>query len=385
MFIKGKGMRETLGAGYDFIKVNDKYWFAHAKYNALCSVDENDEVSDVVVFPGYNYINEDKALFGKILSYSKYIVCVPFAAEDIAVYDIENRCFNMIRLKNCGIDEEINQAKFNSVLKINNYLYMFGCTYTGIVRLNLDTFDVEYDFEIIKLIDEIDGTRANNWYFTDAVRCDDSTILLTVGQLPIIVELDTETNTTKIHRIRCSMSGFWGIKKVETKLYIIGIGAKSGNVIVWDYEAGKTSEIKVKNDIGFDVPYSHIFMCSEKIYLLPFDEKYLYSIDTNSGEVKIDDITKEMYRIMDENGNTATTLAARLLDDKLVFVTADDYSWHKYNLKKECLKSASIRITDRQYIREIIRYICERNIANQGYVREEYIDLDGFIDYLECL
>ena len=163
MFIKGKGMREILGAGYDFIKVNDKYWFAHAKYNALCSVDENDEVSDVVVFPGYNYINEDKALFGKILSYSKYIVCVPFAAEDIAVYDIENRCFNMIRLKNCGIDEEINQAKFNSVLKINNYLYMFGCTYTGIVRLNLDTFDVEYDFELTnKVLD-------NNTYILSGV------------------------------------------------------------------------------------------------------------------------------------------------------------------------------------------------------------------------
>lgn len=79
-------------------------------------------------------------LYGNIIYTSGEIFLIPACAENIWIYHIEKKAWNEVRLDE---NERKLQYKFLGAVLYQEYIYMLGHYYPGIMRLNINTKEIE--------------------------------------------------------------------------------------------------------------------------------------------------------------------------------------------------------------------------------------------------
>lgn len=148
----------------NIIKANGAYWFAPIGYNALFKLDEDADKAQCMGC--FSKEQDTNRLYLDIVQYQEKLVFVPLKANAVSLYDMNRGEFTYIPIRlpaedmHTGVTYSSN-SKFTFAGIWENKLYLFPGTYPAIIRVNIDSCEVEYLYEPIdelgKLIREKEG------------------------------------------------------------------------------------------------------------------------------------------------------------------------------------------------------------------------------------
>lgn len=119
----------------DCIECDNKLWIFTYKYNALCVLDmEKETVVYVSSIPGEELRKE--RLVSKMISYNNDIILLPMRANNINIYHVESNIWDKVELPVADGNYDLNY-KFMEAVVYGQYLYMIGCSYPGIIQLDV--------------------------------------------------------------------------------------------------------------------------------------------------------------------------------------------------------------------------------------------------------
>lgn len=123
-----------------FYADKDQVWFFHGKINMLCRYDLNTlEYELIGNVPGEDIYQA--GLYSGTVRYKDTLVLVPGFARSIAIYDIKSNKFDKIELQ--GRDRAFKNYLFEQVEIWNGYLICYPFNYRFILKINLDSNEIE--------------------------------------------------------------------------------------------------------------------------------------------------------------------------------------------------------------------------------------------------
>lgn len=140
-----------------FIEYKDSIWFVPEEASILCQYHLNREsIVHVWLIPG----DAMRALaYNKILKYQNKLVFIPFGAEEIAIFDIEEEVFKKIKLPEEAYQ---NFHKFDDGFIKGNYIYLIPGTYPYVLRINMNNYKLEQSKNLYKMcqryLNKLNGT-----------------------------------------------------------------------------------------------------------------------------------------------------------------------------------------------------------------------------------
>jgi len=146
---------------------NGCLWFTSYHYNALFQMRKNEYRAEYVCsFPKEK---SKRRMYSSIFSYRSKIYCIPLSANSVGIYDQEKGEAVSIEIKKPSSFGNIiyNQdSKFFTGYLDNNYLYMFPHTYPAIVRLDIESLEVEY---FVTAMPRIDANEKQNGFYISQI------------------------------------------------------------------------------------------------------------------------------------------------------------------------------------------------------------------------
>ncbi len=129
-----------------FIEYKDSIWFVPEEASILCKYDLNQErIVHIWLIPG----DAMRALaYNKILKYQNKLVFIPFGAEEVAIFDIEEEAFTKIKLPEEAYQ---NFHKFDDGFIKDNYIYLIPGTYPYVLRINMNNYKLEQSKNLYKM------------------------------------------------------------------------------------------------------------------------------------------------------------------------------------------------------------------------------------------
>lgn len=373
------------------IQEKDGYmWFAASNRNGLYQV--NNETKKVI----NKYIFKDEKIFKHMLYHNMEIsggriFFAPHKAEKIAIYNISKEKLDYLSLKT--VDEKYNRiydekAKFGNTFQDGSYVYLLGYTYPAIIKIHRETLEVCYiDGWIEELIDEIfDGDTRG--YFTMGNVKIGRKVLLPIGYVCRLLELDLDTNETRLIKLDSSLDGVGGIASNDNKIiWIIGRGNCINKIIKWDFENNITKEIDIPMDEkNCMVPFYEPLCYENKVFLFPIYSNYAYELNIIDESITIHKVFENIIKKRNKKSKLPMcSFSPRIIGGKLKFITNKEDKWYEY-----CLKSGDIDsyfILDNENI-EICAYEYAQNMRDKNFVKnvmcEEFYDLYDYINVI-CL
>lgn len=243
--------------------VDSEYiWFVHGKMNLLMRYDLKMKRTAIIAkIPGETFFLESS--YQAIYKYKNKIFLIPCWAREIAVYDILDNKFQKISLKNREKYEQ--KLLFCKVYLYNNFLYAIPYQYNAIVKINIDSLDINY-IDVIKQIKNI-KPNISIFFIADAVQLDEE-IAMTILNTNKILFFNLNTCSIKL----CSgQEGreFTFLTCINSQIYIYD--KKAEKIIKWnrtfyneeeEFFAIKNDEIELKclesKYILIDNPYNTV-------------------------------------------------------------------------------------------------------------------------------
>ncbi len=204
-------------------RVDNELFFVSSERNILYSMDlNNKEIRILEEYPDEEDYDQP-ALFGNILSYNHKLILVPLVAKKLWIYDLINRCWDSILF-----DEDISSVvyKFFGSFIHNQYIYLLGHYYKGIVRVDIEN-------KTIRKIDmDLRENRKNDgFFFWDFIIKNNHCILPSLSSNQI-VDFDFKTNQTRYIDIGGRNNQYVGITW-DGKYYWLS-PRRNGKYVRWD-------------------------------------------------------------------------------------------------------------------------------------------------------
>lgn len=184
----------------------DEIWFIHGKMNVLMkhSMKENhtyviNTISKTEMF--------QEALYYGIYKWNNKMFFIPCWAREIGVYDINDKIFSKLSLKN--IEEYKNRMLFCKVYEYGNCLYCIPEYYKAILKIDLESNDLEYI--------TIKGT--SDEYIADTTRVGNEVVAI-FAETNKALFLDLESDTVLIRKIGKKERKFIRITNMDELLYL---------------------------------------------------------------------------------------------------------------------------------------------------------------------
>ena len=186
----------------DIVFDNNKIWFASSNYNGLFKFDLSDYVTEYLGdFPEEEGTVD--RLYSGITRYKNKLVFAPMGAKDIAIYDVDLKKFNKINVKNMNLTNTPNyysNLKFYSLLTYQKWVFLIGCSYPAIIRMDMENGEMNYFDEWINDIKDL-LIDQNEIYFLKPCIVGKKLYLATCNS-NVIMEFDMETCTHKLYQIK---------------------------------------------------------------------------------------------------------------------------------------------------------------------------------------
>lgn len=266
-------------------EANECFWFTSYNYNALFKMRKSEyEAQYVCSFP-----NEEskKRMYSSIFSYGSKIYCIPLSANSIGIYDYEKEEAVSIEIRKPNSFGNIiynKDSKFFTGYLDNNYLYMFPHTYPAVVRLNIESFEVEYfDAEMKK----IDAYKKQNGFYIAHIAVLNGKQWVISNASDKLYQFDS--NNMEFHE--CA----W------VKLDGISVLGSDKNKYLWIYTSKDNSFLKVDvNNHGCEViknlpkgfeagsfPITRCVYFNKYMYFVPGTANYPIKIDIDTNRIEI--------------------------------------------------------------------------------------------------
>lgn len=191
------------------------------------------------------------------------IYFIPDSANRIAVYDLGNGNLESISIFQEDVDQyAFYKRNFNFIdaIEYNGFLWMFPCTYPGVLRLDL------YTNEIKRLDNWVNNTE---YYFRAKLCLEESKVIIPNGIGNEVLVFDLEKECGKLIRIGHRYNGAMCIRKIGDDYWLAP--RNQGAIVSWNRLTNKIKEYDVypnKFEIG-KVGFSNIYRYKDDIIVSP--------------------------------------------------------------------------------------------------------------------
>jgi hypothetical protein len=167
-------------------------WFVNW-YNMLCKYNKQSKKTEYVgTIAGQSYgayrcmaANNNKLYFAPILDEGTY------------VYDVDKKSFEKINFNGCPKCD--SKVKFQEVVSFRNFVYFIPSQFSAIVKLNVDTHEIEYFSQWIDDVSELKGKENPSFFFSFCII--DAEIILTIRGTNAIMIFNMETSGYEIKEV----------------------------------------------------------------------------------------------------------------------------------------------------------------------------------------
>lgn len=345
------------------ILVNGYEYFSNYSGNGICRIKEGENQAELIdIFPDEKI--DEVNLFSGIHYYNDNLFFVPSRASNIFIYNLKNGVFSKIRLNNEYQNHKYYKEnhKFESSFLIGNNIYMFGCTFPAIVKLNMDTLEVIY-------IDiGIEGDFSKGFFYKGTIK--ENIIWCACMSFPVVLRFDTSDDSIKAINIETSNSGFSSIAFIDDCAYITGRGNNANAVVKYCINSNKCKDIIINEKNSANNPFGEIVRYDRRMFIFPEESKHIYFLNSDD---KIT-ICGELDSILEE-GNSFI-IGVQIKESSLEFFTTKNQQHHKYDLQKKITSSKEIELIADDEIRS--RYL-SKVIRNQRIICEGKYTIKDFI------
>lgn len=362
-----------LAACYDWYETNEKMWFCLSDKNGICEVDKHTgKIRILGMFP--NKPLNQKALSISIAKNKEQLVFAPFSADDIAIYDIKKQelRFYPVQIKNTGKKVIYSEKeKFFSLISYDDYIFLVGRTAPVIVRLCIDSGNLEYFDQWLKVIDEVSQESCINAYFSDGYALIKGYIYIGLSCTNSILKINPKTMEWELIRIECGLSGFGGVLQVDDTIWLSGIQYGEDILVKINLKTKTKDEIK----IPYHGSYLSPFYFGNGIYLAPIEEQKLYRYSIENAiwnEVKGIGNNK---KISDRENRV---IAYKTYNNGFTLITGNDRKWRRFGFNGIYTEDYFIKINDREFMEK-----CSREVMNKDIVLESEYSLNTFLTHIE--
>ena len=215
----------------DWIDTEKAIWIVSQDCNALLKIEKNTrEIRTEIILEKYP-IYESGWYFSGVLS-GEYIVCIPYAAEDVVIYSVNNGSINYIPIV---YPEWDCRGIYNPMYKFfGGYAYggnvlIYGATYPALLSINLKEKKIEYIDDWLTDAEKYISQGDTRFYFGDGhIRIENNLFIpMCICGAFLVVELNTLQ--CRIMLPPDKIDGIEGVTKIGDKLCFIG--RKSGEII----------------------------------------------------------------------------------------------------------------------------------------------------------
>jgi len=129
----------------DILHFEDKLYLFANNMNMLYSIEiETGCIELIGGIPNRNFY--DKRLVAAIIEWKRCIYLIPLVSGNIWIYSIDNKNWEEIEIN--SYENNWANSYFRNAVIFNDILYLFGGYYPAIVKVELTTKNVQYDFDV---------------------------------------------------------------------------------------------------------------------------------------------------------------------------------------------------------------------------------------------
>ena len=331
-------------AAMNMVEEDGKIWMVLLNRNGICEIDKATRKARICkVFEDEPL--ERETLYCHVEKVEHYLIFSPSEAEKIAIYDLNQNSMNYIQIKKLDrhYKQSQNEAKFWNIIRDHSDVYLLGYSYPAIVKINLETMKVTYITEWVKEVEEYIEDGDSRGYFGDGYVIIDDSVLIPLGCMNAILELNLRKCLTRLKKINVSMKGIGGLSSADGEnIWLVGKSSRTNLVACWNVKTDRVKEYEVP-DMEENIldPFYAPICAQKKIFFMPMSAPFIYEIDNDSNNVKKSSALERKF------GDRAGALwpwwrimAPRIEGDWLRYITCDDLGWHEYNVttgeRREC-------------------------------------------------
>ena len=158
-------------------------------------------------------------LVGKILYWCDFLILLPLKENYIWLFNLETYKWEKIELMN----SQSYSMKFYQGFIYQNVLHMIGCEYPAIVRINLMTFEIEYDSRIYDVIRK--RTPYDIYFRTEYIQ-NNNEIIMGCCCTNQICYYNMDDFSFKLLRLGDEGEDYEGIAQIEGEMQLFGRSAR---------------------------------------------------------------------------------------------------------------------------------------------------------------
>lgn len=375
-------------AGEFIVTEGKKGWFVSWNTQCLYEVDFSKKQGKILKFLGCMENGDVK--YKGVVKYKDYLYIYPHAEDNIMVVDLNGKEVELIAISLLTVSDKIymeGKSKIRNAFIYENYIFFQGYQYPALIRLNVETNQLEYITDCIDEINRRLEAKSNLGYFMEGCVVKGDKAYCAIGCIPGLLELDVNTLQSKIIDIETTAGGIVGITEVNEDVWCLTCGEPNANqILLWNSKNQKL-EKQVEFNMPFAVSYASNAAChiGKKIYFpiasAQLDDFHEYDLETE--ELSLNEMWKQLdYRYHGNYLGGFTMMSVWVEDNKILhFATGKDFKWHEYNTDTEELISYDIFFdgADEIYNR-IFSDKLRVNRYAEGVVKEIEVPLEGLIN-----
>lgn len=339
---------------------------------------------------------QDVSSYIDVILAGEELFFVPCYQDDIlsvCVYNTVTERYSYISLRRSKVSaEHPSDLTFIRGLFIGEHIYLIPTAYDAIVRINVNTHNVEYIDDWVNQFEEMMAKEDTFHYYGFVSRqyvLNGDFLYLPFAAMRAILKLNVKTLDEEIICIDVDSLGFSCICEYENgRFWLTGCCENQNWLYLWDEESNRIMKrIKMQQNMS-RLPVIRMYRHRNKTYLLPWQNISNESLDIlyiNDGEGEL----KNTCLLQDNKNFPAEKMqlefeivyASDIDDGKLRFVRGRDLKWYECQLDMMKLSEIDLRM-DWNYKKnkKIIISYYRKYLDYKMPIKENELGLQSFLE-----
>ena len=252
--------------------IDQEQWFWSENYNALFK--RNLEQNTICRMSAFE--KGKTAAYTKLVFYNNKLIALPYAADQIMIYDLKN---NEIRYSDIGISEindDNNAEKFFGLVAKDNWLFMIGCKTAHVLKFDMEA---ELTSGYVNLHTELAVKNNGIGYFRDAIVSEKQIIVPALYE-NFVFEINIDDMSYSKKQIDKNGFGFSTLFKDQDEIWFLPFD--EGEIVRWNKEKNKIQRFFIDNLFSYKKGarnFLSVQKFNDKLWIIPRYGNRLLSYD----------------------------------------------------------------------------------------------------------
>lgn len=277
---------------------DNKMWCITYEDNFLYCVEKgNNVMKEITMLSDEDNMKVD---YVDILQYGKCFVFIPSLSKDILILNTEDWTKRYIKIQNVECNVGNGKTLFFTGKIQDDYLFLFGNSYAGIVKVDLLTGENKIINDWARQLKGKYNDKDDGCFHMQYIQLDNF-VYIPFMNLNAVLRLNVITDDVEICRVGDDRQRYIAIESDGENLWLIPRDVQVGEIVCWNLETGAVQQFK---EYPLElVKVKHAFYRTEMIEnnLLVFSHmgNCNIAVDTKTGKMRK---LKDVFDVLDENG-----------------------------------------------------------------------------------